>query len=161
MAKTAELSQNMSVHKLFNSPAFYSKQSDILLSTYGITPEDPWYVLLVRRKSDFKVSSQPEARGFTHMLPTRALEKQWSDRRVTAQVPLFPGYIFCQFNTSQREILLSTPGVSSVISFGDNFALVGQRDIDSIKQLIKHKLSSTHHSDTILCSKGHNYRSNH
>jgi hypothetical protein len=63
VAKTTELFAKYECAQIIQLPAFYSKQSDILLRPYGITPEDPSYVLLVRRNS---VPSQLEARGFTH-----------------------------------------------------------------------------------------------
>jgi transcription antitermination factor NusG len=131
----------MSEHKLSLRPAYYCQQSEIVSSTHVVTPEDPWYVLRVRRHADFTVSSHLESRGFTQVFPTRVVDRRWPDRKVTAQVPLFPGYIFCQFNISRIKILISTPGRSSVISFGANFASVNQQDIYFIKQLMKQRLS--------------------
>jgi hypothetical protein len=67
----------MSMPKLSNCPAIYPQQAGILPSTYGIHP-DAWHLLHFRRNSDFRVSSQLKGRGFTHIIPTRAIEQQWS-----------------------------------------------------------------------------------
>jgi hypothetical protein len=101
--KTAELSQNMTMPKLSNSPAIYPQHADILPSTYGIPPEDPWHLLRLRRNSNFKVSSQLKACGFTHSIPTRAIERQWSNRMGTAQVPLSPRVIYSA-NSAQATV---------------------------------------------------------
>jgi hypothetical protein len=100
----------MSMPKLSNSPAIYPQQADILPSTYGIPPDEPWHLLRLRRNSNFKASSQLKGRRFTHIIPTRAIERQWSNRMMPAQDPLFPGYMFCQFSTSNGKTLLATPG---------------------------------------------------
>jgi transcription antitermination factor NusG len=101
---------------------------------------DPWYVLRVRQKSELKVSSYLESLGLNHMVPVRIVDRQWTDRRVTTNIPLFPGYVFCQFNSAYSKPLLCTPGVVSVVSFGSAFAAVDEHEIYSIQQLMKGKL---------------------
>jgi hypothetical protein len=135
-AKTAELSQNMSMPKLSNCPAIYPQQAAIIPSTYGIPAGDPWHLLRLRLSSNFKVSSPLKARSFTHIIPTRLIEQQQSNRMMTAQFPLFPGYMFCQFSRSNSKTLPSTPGPPRSFPLELIFP-VEQQD----SNLMKHELS--------------------
>jgi len=49
------------------------------------------------------------------------------------QSPLFPGYLFCRLNPEARLRVLATPGFISVVSFGTEFAVVDETEINSIR----------------------------
>ena len=134
VATTAELSQNMSMPKPSNYPAIYPQQADILPSTYGIPLRGPGHLSRIRRTWDFKVASSHKSCGFSHVIPTRAVERQRSNR--TAQVPLIAGHVFHQCSTSNRKTSLSTQRAYCVISFGAALPCESTR-----QQLMKNKLS--------------------
>jgi len=47
--------------------------------------------------------------------------------------PLFPGYVFCRFDASNRLPVLCCTGVVNVVSFGGQPALVDEREIAALQ----------------------------
>jgi len=56
--------------------------------------------------------------------------------------PLFPNYIFCQFDINQRQHVLLTPGVSSVVGAGRIPLPVDRTEVTSLRQLLKSGLNA-------------------
>ena len=52
------------------------------------------------------------------------------------ELPLFPGYVFCQFDINARFPIVTTPGVSFVVGIGRVPELIAQTEIDSIRSVI-------------------------
>ena len=50
-------------------------------------------------------------RGYDPFLPYYSVKRQWSDRTKSIDLPLFPGYLFCQIDLNSRFPVLTTPGV--------------------------------------------------
>jgi transcription antitermination factor NusG len=48
-------------------------------------------------------------------LPQYKAKRQWRDRRVELQMPLFPGYLFVRIPREQRLCVLQAPGVISLV----------------------------------------------
>lgn len=64
------------------------------------------------------------------------MQRRWSDRTVVAEVPLFPGYVFCQFDPHERRVpILTTPGVLGIVGFDGHPAPVRDCEIQSIRAL--------------------------
>ena len=55
------------------------------------------------------------------------------DRIAEIEVPLFPGYVFCQFDPNKRLPILMTPGVVGVVGRGNRPEPVDDTEIDSIR----------------------------
>jgi transcription antitermination factor NusG len=92
--------------------------------TYYIIPADPghsrlpWFAVRLKPNSERTVASRLEQKGYQQFLPTSKVRTRWSDRvRLTDRI-LFPGYLFCSFNPSDRLPILSTPGVLHVVGVG-------------------------------------------
>jgi len=60
------------------------------------------------------VASHLFARGYESFLPLYKCRRRWSDRSKEIELPLFPGYVFCQFNSLDRFPILSIPGCRSL-----------------------------------------------
>jgi transcription antitermination factor NusG len=56
--------------------------------------------------------------------------------------PLFPGYVFCRADLSGRPPLVTTPSVIGILSFGGVPALISEKEIDTIKAVLRSGLSS-------------------
>ncbi len=55
-------------------------------------------------------------------------------------MPLFPGYVFCQFSLSVRTSVLSVPGVFSVVGFGGLPAAVEESEIAALQRVVRNGL---------------------
>jgi transcription antitermination factor NusG len=101
--------------------------------------EHPWRVLHVIANHEKRVVQHLASRGLEHYLPLYALKSRWSDRTVALERPLFPGYVFTRFPSTERIGALSTPGVLSLLGDGD----MGVVSADEIKR-IREALAAGH-----------------
>lgn len=62
----------------------------------------PWYALYVRSHQEKNVANSLSIRGIEHFLPCYRSVRRWKDRRVTLELPLFPGYIFVRLPLLER-----------------------------------------------------------
>lgn len=103
----------------------------------------PWFAL--RIKSNFeKVTGQIlEQKGYTAFLPTYQTRNRWSDRTKVIDRPLFPGYLFCRFDQTDRLPILVTPGVVGVVGVGKTPMPVAEREIEAIQAVLRSGLPAT------------------
>lgn len=99
-----------------------------------------WFALQTEPRSEKKVDRLLAHKGYERFLPTYQQKRRWSDRVVTTELPLFPGYIFCRFNSSAFGKAISTPGVSRIVSFGGRPAEVLSSEIEALQLLVKSSL---------------------
>jgi transcription antitermination factor NusG len=92
----------------------------------------PWYAVRVKSNCERTVAALLDQRGYQRFLPTCEVRTRWSDRVKTAERILFPGYVFCSFNPSDRLPILSTPGVLHVVGVGKQPAPVPEIEMRSL-----------------------------
>jgi transcription termination/antitermination protein NusG len=61
-----------------------------------------WYALSVHTRSEHAAARELGPRVAEVFLPTKKERRAWSDRVVTTEVPLFPGYVFVRTALSAR-----------------------------------------------------------
>ena len=74
-----------------------------------------WYALQVRTRWEGSTSLLLSGKGYQTLLPTYKVKKSWSGKVKEVSAPLFPGYVFCQFDAHNRLPVLVTPGVIAVV----------------------------------------------
>jgi transcription antitermination factor NusG len=85
----------------------------------GVEPVVPqWHVLHVAPNHEKKVAIHLLHRSVEHFLPVYSERSRWSDRNVTLERPLFPGYIFVRFARESRRAVISLPGALKVLGKG-------------------------------------------
>lgn len=92
----------------------------------------PWYAVRVKSNCERTVATLLDQRGYQRFLPTCKVRTRWSDRIKTADRILFPGYVFCSFNTNDRLPILSTPGVLHVVGVGKEPAPVPEIEMQAL-----------------------------
>ena len=102
----------------------------------------PWYVLQCRIRKEAMISAQLEGQGFECFLPKYKSIREWSDRKKVVEQPLFPGYVFCRFDYTQRRPVVLTPGVLQVVGCGKTPIPVEQREIEAIQLAVASELPS-------------------
>ena len=80
-----------------------------------------WRALQVMTNHEKRVAQHLTARSLDHYLPLYMQKSKWTDRTVTLERPLFPGYVFVRFFPAERVSVVSTPGVLHLVGggFGD------------------------------------------
>jgi transcription antitermination factor NusG len=77
-----------------------------------------WFALRVKSRCEKLVATIARNKGFEEFLPLYRSRRRWSDRLKVADLPLFPGYIFCRLNPQHRLPLLTIPGVLNFVGVG-------------------------------------------
>jgi len=95
-----------------------------------------WWLLMVRPRSEKKVAVALARKGFEVLLPTFQPKRQWPDRTKSAELPVFPGYIFCRFRACDRPVVVSTPHVLSGVRADPHPIPVPDSEIDLLKRTL-------------------------
>jgi transcription antitermination factor NusG len=106
--------------------------------------EPRWYVLSVRSNQEKRVTEHLGGRGVEHYLPCYSSLRSWKDRRVTLEMPLFPGYVFVRLPLLERLKVLTVPQVVSLVGAGKCPAEISAQEIDSIRRGVEHAKAEPH-----------------
>jgi len=96
-----------------------------------------WYALRVRSRHENTVASHLRARGYESFLPLYKSRRRWSDRFKEIELPLFAGYVFCQFNLLDRLPILTVPGIVHVVGVGRTPVAIDEAEIAAIQAAVK------------------------
>ena len=96
-----------------------------------------WYAVRVRSQHEDVVARHLRVRGMESFLPLYRERRRWSDRFKEIDLPLFPGYVFCQFDPLNRLPVLTVPGVVHVVGVGKNPVPIDETEIEAIQAAVK------------------------
>ena len=100
-----------------------------------------WFALWTRSRHEQVVRQQLKQKRIEAFLPTVTRWSRWKDRKKKIDWPLFPGYCFARFNSSDRLPILKCTGVVNIISFEGEPAPIPEYEIDGIRQLVDSELA--------------------
>lgn len=95
--------------------------------------EEKWYVAYTSANHEKRVAEQLGARSVEHFLPSYSSVRRWKDRRITLQMPLFPGYVFVRIDLRDRLQVLQIPGLARLVGFGGTPMPLPQGEIDTLR----------------------------
>ena len=101
-----------------------------------------WYALTVKHQHEFPARIALRFKGHETLLPTYRARREWSDRIVERELPLFSGYVFCRFPHRDRAKVLDTPGVGRIVGFGGNHTPVSDEEIAAIQTIMASKVAA-------------------
>lgn len=96
----------------------------------------PWFALQVRTRYEALVAEHLQGKGYEWFLPVYTRRTRWSDRVKEADLPLFPGYLFCRFDPRNRLPILKTPGVTQIVGYNHSPVPVEESEIRAIRTLV-------------------------
>jgi len=94
-----------------------------------------WYALYVRSRHEKVVECGLRGKGYTAFSPFYRTKRKRVDRIAEIDVPLFPGYVFCLFDSTKRLPILTTPGIVGIVGGGNRPEPVDDTEIASIRTL--------------------------
>lgn len=95
-----------------------------------------WYAVCTRYQHEKNAARILEYKEFEVFLPLYKARHRWKDRIKEVSVPLFPGYLFVREGLKRWLAILTTPGVSSIVSCGGQPAAIPFSEIEGIKQVV-------------------------
>jgi transcription antitermination factor NusG len=102
----------------------------LLPSTYL---EEHWYAAQTCANHEKRVLEQLRQRAADTYLPVFASVRRWKDRRVTLDLPLFPGYVFVRLALRDRLPVLQTPSVVRLVGFGGQPVALPDLEIEALR----------------------------
>ena len=104
-----------------------------------------WFALTAKHQHEPTVARLLGAKGFEVFQPTYAEVRRWKDRKKVLDLPLFPGYVFFCGALERRVEVLSTPGVFSIVTFGDTAAEISREEIEAIRRAAQNRMELQPH----------------
>ena len=103
-------------------------------------PEQKWYALTVPYQHERQTEKALQSKGLETLVPVYRSLRQWSDRVKEVEMPLFAGYVLCQFDLTDRIHVTDTPGVAKIVGFGGGPTALEDSEIATIQQVVMSKL---------------------
>lgn len=95
-----------------------------------------WYAVCTRHQHERSAARILEYKGFEVFLPLYKSRHRWCDRVKEISLPLFPGYLFVKIAMKRLLPIVTTPGVSSIVSCGGQPAGIPFSEIEGVRRLI-------------------------
>ena len=95
-----------------------------------------WYALRVRSKREAMAEAVLNEKGYHTFLPLYRSTRRWSDRTKVVHRPLFPGYLFCEFDVTQRAPVVTVHSVIQVVGFGQGPTPVDATELEQVRRAI-------------------------
>ena len=99
-----------------------------------------WFALRTSPRHEKQVHARLLGRGIEAFLPLWERWSRWKDRRKRIEIPLFPGYCFARFCSTDRVIVVKTVGVRGIVGGSTGPAPVEEREIEGLRTLVQSRL---------------------
>ena len=96
-----------------------------------------WFAFQTRPRAEKRVHALLRSTSFESYLPIVERISQWSDRKKRVELPLFPGYVFCQVEREQIGDVVRTTGIVDVVRIGGQATPVRDEELDSVRALME------------------------
>jgi transcription antitermination factor NusG len=117
--------------------------SDLLSINLAVLPVHmSWFAVQTRPRFEKKVALALQEKGLESYVPLFAVKHQWSDRKQTVSLPLFPGYAFVRIALVQdvRVAVLRTNGVLNFVGARGIGTAVPDSEIHAVRALLKEQI---------------------
>jgi transcription antitermination factor NusG len=99
-----------------------------------------WYAVHTRHQHEKAAARLLEYKELEVFLPLYKVRRRWQDRVKEISTPLFPGYLFVREGLGTWLQILTTAGVSSVVSCGGRPAAIPCSEIEGIRRIVESTL---------------------
>jgi transcription termination/antitermination protein NusG len=97
--------------------------------------QQQWFAAATVAKHEKAIAKQFQLRSIEHYLPLYRSSRQWKDRRVILDLPLFSGYIFVHMAAQDKGVIERVPGVLRLVSFNGALAAISAEEIESLQKV--------------------------
>lgn len=116
-----------------------------------------WYAAYTLANHERGVAEQLVRKGVQNFLPLYESIRQWKDRRVRLQLPLFPGYVFVRIALSEKLAVLRLTGVARLVGFGERPVPLSNEEVEGLRKGMGSQLRMEPHP-YVSMSKGQRVR---
>ena len=112
--------------------------------------EPRWYALYTCAHHEKRVAAECSRRGVHHFLPLYHSLRRWKDRRVTLELPLFPGYVFVHLALRDRLQVLQIPSAVRLVGFHGQPAALPDEEMELLRAGLRQRLLAEPHPFLIV-----------
>jgi transcription termination/antitermination protein NusG len=84
-------------------------------ASHDVNVDLHWYALRTNGHHEKRVRDRLAGVGIEPFLPLSRQQRQWSDRKVLTELPLFTGYCFARFSLRNRLTIMQISGVAGIV----------------------------------------------
>jgi transcription antitermination factor NusG len=95
-----------------------------------------WYILYTHSNFEKRVYNSLQQRDIICFLPLRKVTRQWSDRKKTIELPLFPNYLFVYTTFHERFKILEISKAAKYVIFNGCLAKISDDELVAIKKMM-------------------------
>ncbi len=95
-----------------------------------------WYALYTRPRHEKKAFDLLIEKGATAYLPLLLTVREYKTRKKKVELPLFPSYMFCEFEYKDRFTILETHGIIKIVNFNGVPAIVPEWQIEAMRTVL-------------------------
>jgi len=101
-----------------------------------------WFAVRTRPRFEKKIALTLQEKSIECYLPLHSVKRQWSDRRQSVSLPLFPTYVFVRIATSQdtRVAVLRTNGVIGFVGARGIGTPIPDGEIEAVHTVLASKI---------------------
>lgn len=104
-----------------------------------------WYALYTCSNHEKRIAAELQARAVENFLPLYRSVRRWKDRRVSLDLPLFPGYVFARLAIRDRLPVVQVPGVVRLVGFGGVPAALPEGQMEILRASLDRGLCAEPH----------------
>jgi transcription antitermination factor NusG len=127
------------------SAAQISKSTAYSLRLETAIVQAHWYAIYTRANHEKRVAAELHARTVEHFLPLYSSVRRWKDRRVSLELPLFPGYVFVRLALCERLRVVQIPSVVRLVGFNGTPAALPDTEIEIMRSGFSERLRAEPH----------------
>src|SRR6266702_6845712 len=102
--------------------------------------EQHWYAAYTCAQHEKRVAAELGMREVERFLPLYSSVRRWKDRRVTLDLPLFPGYVFVRLALRDRLRVLQIPSVVRLVGFNGLPAALDDEEMEILRSGLTERL---------------------
>ena len=100
-------------------------------------PHKVWLATYTKSRHEKKADELLKKKGIESYLPLIKRRQQWKDRKKWVWMPLFRSYVFVHISLTETLDVLQTYGVHHIIRFNNQYAVIPDEQIDSVKRILE------------------------
>jgi len=104
-----------------------------------------WYAAYTCAQHEKRVAAELGARELEHFLPLYSSVRRWKDRRVTLDLPLFPGYVFVRLALRDRLRVVQIPSVVRLVGFSGQPTALPDTEMEIMRSGLSESLRAEPH----------------
>jgi transcription antitermination factor NusG len=101
-----------------------------------------WFAIYVKPRTEWCVAETLQSKGYEHFLPHYACAPISGRRSKGSRLPLFPGYVFCRYDSTAKGLIVTTPGIIRIVGYGNAPIPVDEQEIAALKTVMDSGLNA-------------------